>query len=154
MEKSLVLIKPDGVFRGLIGEIISRFERKGLKLVAARFLHVPVSLAEEHYKVHKGKDFYNRLIKIITAGPVMAMVWSGPQSIAHIRNLVGATNPVQSTPGSIRGDFAVDISNNVVHASDAPETASIEIALWFPETVMLTDYQRIDQDWLIRGLME
>lgn len=154
MEKSLVLIKPDGVFRGLIGEIISRFERKGLKLVAARFLHVPVSLAEEHYKVHKGKDFYPRLIKIITAGPVMAMVWSGPQCIAHIRNLVGSTNPVQSTPGSIRGDYAVDISNNVVHASDAPETASIEIALWFPDTVMLTDYQRIDQDWLIRGLME
>lgn len=154
MEKSLVLIKPDGVYRGLIGEIISRFERKGLKLVAARFLHVPLELAEEHYKAHKGKDFYPRLIKVITSGPVMAMVWSGPQCIQQIRNLVGSTDPAKALPGSIRGDFAVDISNNVVHASDSPETAEIEIPLWFPDKTMLTDYQRIDQNWLVRGLME
>lgn len=131
MERTLVLVKPDGVQRGLIGEIISRLERRGLRLVAAKFVQLGKDLAERHYAVHKGKAFYEGLIAYITSGPVMAMVWEGPNAIAAVRHTMGATRPLEAAPGSVRHDFALEVGRNLAHASDAPETAQAEIALWF-----------------------
>lgn len=131
VEQSFVLVKPDGVQRGLIGEVILRLERRGLKLVAAKFVHVTRDLAEAHYAVHKGKPFYEGLIRYITSAPVMAMVWEGPQAIAAIRQTMGATRPTEAAPGSLRHDFALEVGRNLTHASDGPETASTEIKLWF-----------------------
>lgn len=131
MEDTLVLIKPDGVHRGLVGEIITRFERKGLRLRALKFLTMSRELAERHYAVHHGKDFYGRLIDFITAGPVVAMVWTGPEAIFLVRRLVGATCPTESTPGTIRGDYACVTNKNLVHASDSPDTARVEIGNFF-----------------------
>lgn len=131
MERTLVLVKPDGVQRGLIGEIIGRLERRGLRIAAAKFVRVDRGLAERHYAVHKGKSFYDGLIAYITSGPVMAMVWEGPDAIAAVRQTMGATRPLEALPGSIRHDFALEVGRNLAHASDAPETAAAEIALWF-----------------------
>lgn len=131
MERTLVLVKPDGVQRGLIGEIIARLERRGLRLVAAKFMQVSSELAETHYAVHKGKPFYDKLIQYITSGPVMAMVWEGPNAIAAVRQTMGATRPTEAAPGTVRHDFALEIGRNLTHASDSPETAAQEIALWF-----------------------
>ena len=137
MEKTLVLVKPDGVQRGLIGEVILRLERRGLKLVAARFLAVSNELAEKHYAVHKGKNFYESLMRYITSAPVMAMVWEGPNAVVAVRQTMGATRPTEASPGSIRHDFALDVGRNLTHASDTPENAEKEIALWFtPEEVV------------------
>jgi len=137
MEKTLVLVKPDGVQRGLIGEVIIRLERRGLKLVAARFLAVSNELAEKHYAVHKGKNFYESLMRYITSAPVMAMVWEGPNAVVAVRQTMGATRPTEAAPGSIRHDFALDVGRNLTHASDTPENAEKEIALWFtPEEVV------------------
>jgi nucleoside-diphosphate kinase len=137
MEKTLVLVKPDGVQRGLIGEVILRLERRGLKLVAARFLAVSNELAEKHYAVHKGKNFYESLMRYITSAPVMAMVWEGPNAVVAVRQTMGATRPTEAAPGSIRHDFALDVGRNLTHASDTPENAEKEIALWFtPEEVV------------------
>jgi len=133
MERSFVMVKPDGVQRGLIGEVISRFERRGLKLIAAKMMHVSPELAAKHYAEHESKPFFPRLINFITSGPVMAMVWEGPGAVATIRKTVGATNPGNAEPGTIRGDFAVHTHFNLVHASDGPESAAREIALWFGE---------------------
>ncbi|NPV85029.1 MAG: nucleoside-diphosphate kinase [Anaerolineae bacterium] len=147
MERTLVLVKPDGVQRGLIGEIIARLERRGLKLVAAKFLSVPKDLAEVHYAVHKGKSFYDGLIRYITSAPVMAMVWEGENAIAAVRQTMGATRPVEAAPGSIRHDFALEVGRNLTHASDSPETALSEIAIWFkPEE--LVNWQRPIDDWV------
>jgi nucleoside-diphosphate kinase len=147
LEKSLVLVKPDGVQRGLVGEIITRFERRGLKLTAAKFIQVPVELAEAHYAVHKGKDFYQSLIEYITSGPVMAMVWEGPNAIVLIRQTVGSTRPHESAPGTIRHDFAIHVQRNLVHASDSPANGEQEAALWFkPEE--LVDWNRTIDPWL------
>jgi len=147
LEISLVLVKPDGVQRGLIGEIISRFERRGLKLVAAKFLQVPLSLAEAHYAVHKGKDFYPGLLDYITSGPVLAMVWEGPNAITLIRQTVGATRPYEAAPGTIRHDFAIHVQRNLIHASDSPENGEQEASLWFkPEEIVAWD-RTIDR-WL------
>ncbi len=147
MERSLVLVKPDGVQRGLIGEIISRLERRGLRLVAVRFLWVSRELAETHYAVHKGKPFYDGLIRYLTSAPVMAMAWEGPEAIAAIRQTVGATCPLEALPGSLRHDFALEKQRNLVHASDSPENAAKEIALWFkPED--LVEWQRITDPWI------
>ncbi|NPV57347.1 MAG: nucleoside-diphosphate kinase [Anaerolineae bacterium] len=131
MEKTLVLIKPDGVQRGYVGEIISRLEKKGLQLVAAKFILAPKHLAEQHYAVHYGKPFYEGLIAFITSSPIMAMVWRGPEAISVVRSLMGATNPSQANPGTIRFDLAMVVNRNLTHASDGPETAAQEIALWF-----------------------
>jgi nucleoside-diphosphate kinase len=131
MERSFVMVKPDGVQRGLIGEVISRFERRGLKLVAAKLMTVSRELAEQHYAELKEKPFFPNLIQFITSGPVMAMVWEGPNAIATIRKTMGATNPANAEPGTIRADFACDVSFNVVHGSDGPENAAREIKLWF-----------------------
>lgn len=137
MEKTLVLVKPDGVQRGLIGEVILRLERRGLKLVAARFLAVSNELAEKHYAVHKGKNFYESLMRYITSAPVMAMVWEGPNAVLAVRQTMGATRPTEAAPGSLRHDFALDVGRNLTHASDTPENAEKEIALWFtPEEVV------------------
>jgi len=137
MEKTLVLVKPDGVQRGLIGEVIIRLERRGLKLVAARFLAVSNELAEKHYAVHKGKNFYESLMRYITSAPVMAMVWEGPNAVVAVRQTMGATRPTEAAPGSLRHDFALDVGRNLTHASDTPENAEKEIALWFtPEEVV------------------
>jgi len=144
VEQTLVLIKPDGVQRGLIGEIIGRLERRGLKLVAAKFLSVSRQLAETHYAVHKGKPFYDGLIEYICSAPVMAMVIEGPNAIAAVRQTMGATNPVQAAPGTVRHDLGLVTNRNLTHASDAVDTAKAEIALWFSETE-LVQWTKIDE---------
>lgn len=131
MEQSLVLIKPDGVQRGLIGEVIHRLERRGLRLIAAKFQQVSQELAETHYAIHKGKPFYESLIKYITSAPVMAMVWEGPSAIAAIRQTMGATRPTEAAPGSLRHDFALEVGRNLTHASDTVENGVKEVTLWF-----------------------
>ncbi len=131
MERTLVLVKPDGVQRGLIGEVISRLERRGLRLIAAKFTRVSQELAEEHYAIHKGKDFYEKLIRYITSSPVMAMVWEGPNAVEAVRQTMGATRPTQAAPGTLRHDFALEVGRNLTHASDTPENGLKEVALWF-----------------------
>lgn len=147
MERTFVLAKPDAVQRGLIGEIISRLERRGLKLVAGKFLQVSRELAEQHYAVHKGKPFYEGLVRYITAAPVMAMVWEGPRAIEAVRQTMGATRPLEAAPGTIRHDFAQEVGRNLTHASDGPETAAEEIALWFTPGE-LVDWSRPIEDWI------
>ena len=133
VEKTLVLVKPDGVRKHICGEIISRFERKGLALHAVKMVNVSVELAKKHYGEHEGKPFFQSLIDFITSGPVLAMVIEGNNAVAAVRQINGATDPLKAAPGSIRGDFGTSIDENIVHASDAPETAAREIGLWFPE---------------------
>jgi nucleoside-diphosphate kinase len=132
-ERTLVLIKPDAMRRGLAGEILSRFERQGLELRAARLVEVDRRLAEEHYAEHAEKPFYGELVEFITSGPTLALVLEGEGAIARVRATMGATNPADATPGSIRGDLALSMPDNLVHGSDAPESAAREIALWFPD---------------------
>ena len=146
MERTFVMIKPDGVQRGLVGEVIKRLENRGLLLVAARFLAVSPELAEKHYAVHKGKPFYEGLIKYITSGPVLAMVWEGPDAIAAVRQTMGATNPLNAAPGSIRHDYALSVGRNLTHASDSPENAALEIGLWFKPDE-LVDWSRSNDQW-------
>lgn len=136
MEQTLVLIKPDGVRRRLCGEILNRYERKGLSIVAMQLVQVPRSLAEDHYAEHKNKPFFGELVDFITSGPVLAFVLSGEHAIATVRTLNGATNPQDAVPGSIRGDYALTMDANVVHASDSIEAATREIALWFPNITL------------------
>ena len=133
VEKTLVLVKPYGVRKHICGEIISRFERKGLALHAVKMVNVSVELAKKHYGEHEGKPFFQSLIDFITSGPVLAMVIEGNNAVAAVRQINGATDPLKAAPGSIRGDFGPCIDENIVHASDAPETAAREIGLWFPE---------------------
>ena len=130
-ERTLAIIKPDAVQRRLIGDIIARFEQKGLRIVAMKMIHIDRPLAERHYAVHKGKPFYEDLLAFITSGPVVVVVLEGTQAIRALRGLMGATNPLDATPGTIRGDFATEITFNLVHGSDAPETAQHEIDLFF-----------------------
>ncbi len=147
MERTLVLIKPDAVQRGLIGEVTARLERRGLRLVAARFVQVDRPLAERHYAVHKGKPFYDGLITYITSAPVMAMVWEGPNAIAAVRQTMGSTRPTEAAPGSIRHDLGLTVGRNLTHASDSPQTAQEEIGLWFkPEE--LIDWERGLDRWI------
>ena len=133
MEETLVLIKPDGVKRQLCGEILSRYERKGLEIKAMKLLQTPQELAEEHYAEHKDKPFFGELVDFITSGPVLAFVLAGKNAVTSVRTINGATNPVDATPGSIRGDYALTLDSNVVHASDSAESAAREMKLWFPE---------------------
>jgi len=144
MEISLVLVKPDGVQRGLVGEVITRLERRGLRLVAAKFLQVSRELAETHYSIHKGKPFYPGLIEYITSAPVLAMVWEGPNAISAIRQTMGSTKPTEAAPGSIRHDFALDISRNLTHASDSVENGEKEVALWFKPEELVSWKREID----------
>jgi nucleoside-diphosphate kinase len=130
-ERTLVLVKPNGVARGLIGEVIARFERRGLVLKAARMLQVDRGLAARHYEEHVGKPFFEELVAFITSGPIMALVVEGPSAVSVVRTMMGATDPIKAAPGTIRGDFALDMGENVVHGSDAPASAEREIALYF-----------------------
>jgi len=150
LERTFILAKPDAVQRGLVGEITLRLERRGLKLVGAKFLQVSRELAEKHYAVHQGKPFYEGLINYITSAPVMAMVWEGPQAITAVRQTMGATRPVESAPGSIRHDYGLSVGRNLTHASDSPENAAFEIGLWFTESE-LVDWQRPMDEWIFEG---
>ena len=145
MERSLVLVKPDGVQRALIGEVIARLERRGLRLVAAKFMAVSRELAEEHYAIHKGKAFYEGLLAYITSAPVMAMVWEGPNAVAAIRQTMGATRPWEAAPGTIRHDFALEVGRNLTHASDSPENGEKETALWFKKDEIVNWSRDVDK---------
>ena len=147
MEKTLVLVKPDAVQRGLIGEIIARLERRGLRLVAAKFMQVSQELAETHYAIHKGKPFYESLINYITSSPVMAMVWEGPDGVAAVRQTMGATRPTEATPGSVRHDFGLEVGRNLTHASDSVENGEKEVALWFSPDELVS-WQRAIDPWV------
>jgi nucleoside-diphosphate kinase len=145
MERSLVLVKPDGVQRGLIGEVISRLERRGLRLIGAKFLWVNRELAQKHYAEHEGKPFYNGLIEYITSSPVMAMAWEGPNATAAIRQTMGSTKPTEAAPGSLRHDFGLEIGRNLTHASDKPETGEREVKLWFKAEELVQWDREIDR---------
>ena len=147
MERTFIMIKPDGVQRGLVGDVISRFERKGFTLVGMKFMAVSRELAEKHYDVHKDKPFFGGLVSFITSSPVVAMVWEGDSVVASARTLIGATNPISSAPGTIRGDFGITIGRNLIHGSDAVETAQREIALWFDEAE-LASWTPVTKGWL------
>jgi nucleoside-diphosphate kinase len=144
LERTLVLVKPDGVQRGLVGEVTTRLERRGLRLIGAKFMHVSQDLAETHYAIHKGKPFYEGLIGYITSAPVMAMVWEGPSAIAAVRQTMGATRPVDAAPGSIRHDFALEVGRNLTHASDSIENGIAEVNLWFSEDELVSWERSID----------
>jgi nucleoside-diphosphate kinase len=146
MQVTLVLIKPDAVQRSLIGEIISRMERRGLRIIGAKFMQVSQELAETHYAIHKGKPFYEGLISYITSAPVMAMVWEGPDAVAAVRQMMGATKPMQADPGTVRHDFGLVVGRNLTHASDSPENGEKEVSLWFdPEE--LVSWERSIDPW-------
>ena len=147
MERTFVMVKPDGVQRGIIGEVLQRFESKGLKLVAAKFMKIDEELASKHYGEHIGKPFYEPLVKFITSGPVLAMVWEGNNSISTVRTVVGKTNPADAGPGTIRGDYGMTTGRNIIHASDSPTSAEREINLFFEKNEVL-DYTRIDEVWV------
>lgn len=133
MERTFLAIKPDGVQRGLVGEIIGRFEAKGFKLVGMKMMTASRELAEKHYEVHKERPFFPGLVNFITSSPVVAMVWEGEGVVASARKIIGATNPLNAEPGTIRGDFGINVGRNIIHGSDAIETARVEISLWFKE---------------------
>jgi nucleoside-diphosphate kinase len=146
LERTLVLVKPDGVKRGLVGEILRRFERKGLKILAAKTLHVAPEHAQRHYAEHQGKPFYPALIQHLTSGPVLAVALEGRSAIAVVRLLIGATNPQTAAPGTVRGDLALGITTNLIHASDSPESAARELALYFtPEEYL--GYSRTGEEY-------
>lgn len=147
MEKTYLMIKPDGVQRGLVGEIVSRFEKKGLKLVAAKLMTIPKEVAENHYGEHKGKPFFTSLISYITSGPVFAMVWEGENAVQVCRNMMGKTNPQDSAPGTIRGDYCMVTGLNIIHGSDSPASAEREIGIFFkPEE--LVSYSKDSDKWI------
>jgi nucleoside-diphosphate kinase len=146
LERTLVMVKPDGVKRGLVGEILTRFERKGLKILAAKTLHVTPEHAQRHYAEHQGKPFYPSLIQHITSGPVLAVVFEGRSAIAVARLLIGATNPQLAAPGTVRGDLALGITANLIHASDSPDSAARELALYFTPEEFL-GYSRTGEEY-------
>lgn len=147
MERSFIMIKPDGVQRNLVGEIVSRFEQKGFKLVGAKLMTVSKELAEEHYGEHKERPFFGELVDFITSSPVFAMVWEGENVIATARQMMGKTNPADALPGTIRGDFGVTMGKNVIHGSDSPESAGREISLWFKENEV-SEYNKPVDEWV------
>ncbi len=148
-ERTFVMVKPDGVQRGLIGEIVSRLEDRGLKLVAAKFVEIDDELAREHYGEHEAEPFFEDLVDFVTSGPVLATVWEGADAIAQVRSMMGKTNPADSAPGTIRGDLGLDLGRNVIHGSDdeEPGAAEREIDLFF-DADELVDWERIDERWL------
>ncbi len=147
MEKTFIMIKPDGVQRNLIGEIVSRFEKKGYQLVAAKLLQVDRELAEKHYAEHKERPFFPELVDFITSSPVFAMVWQGSQVITTARQMMGSTNPLNAAPGTIRGDFGISVGMNIIHGSDGPESAEREIALWFTREE-ITEVEKTINRWI------
>ena len=147
MERTLVLVKPDGVQRGLIGEVINRLERRGLKLVGMKLMQVDASLARQHYGEHVDRPFFGGLVDFITSSPVVAMAWEADNVVEAVRNTMGQTNPTTSPPGTIRGDLGLDIGRNLVHGSDSPESAERELALFFNSGELL-DYARANDPWI------
>jgi nucleoside-diphosphate kinase len=147
MERTLILVKPDGVHRGLIGQIINRFEARGLKLVGMKFIQMSEELAAKHYAVHKGKPFYEKLVTYIVSGPVVAMVWEGQEAISAARKTMGATDPVEAPAGTIRGDFGIEIGRNLVHGSDSLENAAEEVALFF-DSSEIVQWVRDSDAWI------
>ena len=147
-ERTLVLIKPDGVQRQLIGRILGRYEERGLRIVGLKLLQVDRDRAERHYDVHRSRPFFASLVEFITSGPLVALALEGPNAIAVVRGINGATKPHEAAPGTIRGDFALETAQNIVHASDAPETAATELALWFEDDELL-DYEREIDRWVL-----
>ncbi|WP_072718764.1 MULTISPECIES: nucleoside-diphosphate kinase [Planktothrix] len=148
MERTFLAIKPDGVQRGLVGEIIRRFETKGFTLVGLKLLIPSQELAEKHYAVHKERPFFKDLVSFITSGPIVAMVWEGDGVVASARKMIGATNPLNAEPGTIRGDFGINIGRNIIHGSDAIETAQNEISLWFSDAE-LANWEPTIKPWLV-----
>ena len=149
-ERTFIAIKPDGVQRGLISEIIGRFERKGFKLVGLKQLIPSKELARKHYGVHKDRPFFGDLVEFISSGPVIAMVWEGEGVILNARKLIGATKPLEAEPGTIRGDLAIDIGRNIIHGSDGSETAAFEINLWFEDSE-INEWQTSDYKWRVES---
>lgn len=147
MERTFIMVKPDGVQRNLTGEIISRFEKKGFQLVAAKLMQIDRSLAEKHYAEHQDKPFFSELVEFITSSPVLAMVWQGKDVIQAARQMMGATNPLEAAPGTIRGDYGVNVGQNIIHGSDSPESASREVKLFFNEQELL-QYEKTEQQWV------
>ena len=150
LERTFIAIKPDGVQRGLVGEILGRFEKKGFKLVALKQLQPSREIEEKHYGVHRDRPFFKGLVDFITSGPIVAMVWEGDGVIANARKLIGATKPLEAEPGTIRGDLAINIGRNVVHGSDAPETAAFEIGLWFDDSE-ISSWEPSDFHWRVEN---
>lgn len=147
MERTYCMVKPDGVQRNAVGEVIARFERKGIKIVGLKMMQIPQATAEKHYAEHKEKPFFKDLVDFITSGPVVAMVLEGENVISMVRGMMGATNPKDSAPGTIRGDFGITIDKNVIHGSDSPESAAREIGIFFkPEE--LVEYNKCGQEWI------
>jgi nucleoside-diphosphate kinase len=147
MERTLILVKPDGVQRNLIGQIVSRFESRGLKLIGMKFIQMSDQLAKNHYAIHQGKPFYESLVTYITSGPVVAMVWEGKNAILAARATMGVTNPVEAAPGTIRGDFGMEIGRNLVHGSDSPENGIKEANLFFKESELVS-WNRDSDEWI------
>ncbi len=147
MERTLVLVKPDGVQRGMVGEIVSRLERRGIKLVALKMMLVDEALAHRHYGEHEGRPFFQGLVDFITSSPLVAMVWEADDAVEIVRGTMGQTNPKNAAPGTIRGDLGVNIGRNLVHGSDSPESAQREVALFFEEGEIL-DYNRNNDPWI------
>jgi nucleoside-diphosphate kinase len=150
MEQTLILLKPDCVQRRLVGVIVQRLEQKGLRLAGMKLVQVTRELAEKHYAVHRGRSFYESLVRFVTSGPTLAIVVEGPSAITAVRNMMGPTDGTKAPLGTIRGDFALSIQNNLIHGSDSPETAAVEIPLWFkPEE--LVNYKSVDGAWVVGG---
>ncbi|ANU17361.1 nucleoside-diphosphate kinase [Planococcus maritimus] len=147
MEKTFLMVKPDGVQRNVIGEIVSRFEKKGYHLAGAKLMQIPTELAEQHYGEHKERPFFGELVDFITSGPVFAMVWEGENVILTARQMMGATNPKDAAPGTIRGDFAVTVGKNMIHGSDSAESAGREIGLFFKEEELVS-YEKTMNNWV------
>ena len=147
MQRTLVLLKPDCVQRRLVGSLIQRFEQKGLALVAMKFAQAGRDLAEKHYAVHKGKPFYESLLAFLTSGPTVAIVWEGREAVAVVREMMGKTDGAKSAPGTIRGDYGISVQNNLIHGSDSPENAVIEIALWFSASELVS-FAPADGAWI------
>lgn len=147
MERTFLMVKPDGVQRNVVGEIVSRFERKGFQLVGAKLMQITPELAEQHYGEHKEKPFFGDLVSFITSGPVFAMVWQGENVIATARQMMGKTHPKEALPGTIRGDYGLTLDKNVIHGSDAPESAAREIGLFFKEEELIS-YEKLINNWI------
>ena len=147
MELTLLLIKPDGVQRGLIGDIVKRVEQRGLRLIGMKFMRVSRALAETHYSIHKGKLFYDKLIEYITSAPVVAMAWQGNKAVVVVRQVLGATDPTAADPGTVRADYGIDIGRNLTHGSDSVLTGNAEVNLWFTKKE-LVDWEKIGEEWV------
>jgi len=149
-EQTFSFLKPESVMRGLVGEIVTRFERKGLLLVAAKLIQMSKDQAERLYGVHKGKPFFNELVSHVTSGPVFVMIWEGPNAVATVRNLVGATNPLNAAPGTVRGDYALEVTPNAIHAADSPENAKSEISIFFSSTEIASYSKPTEREFLLK----